>query len=87
MMKMNLDNEPFANPITNNYVHPCFVGSGECSNQATHWLYTGDADGSIEYVCARHVEEMEAWEDIFKNLSPEKFKKLEAAVEEEHKKL
>lgn len=70
-------------PITDNRVFPCFVGSGECKNKATH-IVTSEKDA---YVCAHHAEELETWDVLISEMTPEKVAKFAAAVEAAHKKL
>lgn len=64
---------------------PCFVGSGECLIPAV--FSTSDGAGGTVFVCAHHMEEFEAWEKVFSELSPHKMEQLEAAITEQERKL
>ena len=67
-------------PITDNRVLPCFVGSGECQNKATH-IVTSEKD---VYVCAHHAEELEMWDAKISSMTPDEVEKFEAAVNKAH---
>lgn len=69
----------FTKPITDGSRHRCFVGNGECNIPATHWFETHcpPPEPAIEYCCAHHAEEVEAFAETIRKLTPEKFQRLE----------
>lgn len=56
----------------------CFANAGQCSNPAT--CETDDGAGNKVWACAHHLEEYEAWTELFASLTPEQRDALDKEI-------